>query len=125
MKALAPLALFVMICSCLVAQTQPGAAAPLAEAVDSFNLMAAKDPVGKEQPPLTEDEIVTAIQWWKSNREAMRVADGANFQTFVKIAETRQLPMGWGIEVLSGLLDDGRSAFGPSAGQDSSLPLSR
>jgi hypothetical protein len=110
-KVRLPFALLLGICARLVAQTQPEAAAPLAEAVDSFNQMAAKDPIGKEQPPLTEDEIVAAIQWWKCHREAMRVSDGPGFRTFVKIAETRQLPMGWGIEVLSGLLDDDPLTF--------------
>jgi hypothetical protein len=35
---------------------------PLADAVASFNLRAADDPVGKLEPPLTEDEIVSSIQ---------------------------------------------------------------
>jgi hypothetical protein len=104
-------ALFFVTCAPLVAETQPKGATPLAEAIKSFDEMAAKDPIGKEQPPLTEDEIIAAIQWWKSHRERMRVSDGGDFHAFVKIAETRQLPVGWKIEVLSGLLDDDPFTF--------------
>lgn len=111
LQCLLPLTLFLASFTRLVAETQPKAATPLAEAVNSFNEMAAKDAIGKQQPALTEEEIVAASQWWKSHREGMRVSDGPDFQAFVKIAATRQLPMGWEIEVLNGLLDEDPFTF--------------
>ena len=36
---------------------------PLAEAIKKFNERAALDRIGREQPPLTEDEVVAAIRW--------------------------------------------------------------
>jgi len=104
-------ALFPVSFTLLAAETQPKAATPLVEAVKSFNEMAAKDPIGKEQPALTEEEIVAASQWWKSHREEMRVSDGPDFHAFVAIAETRRLPVGWKTEVLRGLLDDDPFTF--------------
>src|SRR5438105_5003820 len=101
-----PLVLILVICPLLAAETHPRGATPIAEAVKSFNETAARDPIGRKQQPLTEDEIIAAIKWWKANRERMRVSDGPGFQAFVTIAETRQLPVGWEIEVLSGLLDE-------------------
>ncbi len=88
---------------CVVAQeSKPGVLAPtakpddskgvsLAEAVKQFNAEAAKDRFGKSQPPLTENEVLTAIRGW--DRSSTPASDDV-FATYQTIAETGQLPAG-------------------------------
>jgi hypothetical protein len=77
------------------------AAMSLDEAVRIFNAQAQADQVGKDQPPLTVDEVVGAIRWF--NRNEAPVTD-AEFAAFRKIAETKQLPRGTEFEVLGGFI---------------------
>src|SRR5947207_975432 len=86
------------------ADDKPGNAPLLAEAIDKFNKQAKSDPVGKEQPPLTKEEVVAAI----------RIAQRAAFPTdplygaFKRIADTEELPLNAHFDVLN-LLDGGES----------------
>jgi hypothetical protein len=74
------------------------AAKSLDETIRIFNAQAQADQVGKDQPPLTVDEVVGAIRWF--NRNEAPVTD-AEFAAFRKIAETKQLPRGTEFEVIS------------------------
>ena len=47
----------------------------LAEAIRVFNARAANDPIGKNQPPLTQDEVIAAITWALLNPEKLPVSD--------------------------------------------------
>ena len=58
------------------------------------------DAVGKDQPPLTEDEVVAAIRWWKYRRDEAPITN-AEFEAFQRIADTRSLPPECKFEVLS------------------------
>jgi hypothetical protein len=64
-------------------------ATPLADAVRAFNAEAAEDPIGKTQPPLTEDEVIAALRGIM--RELTPMTDEV-YNTYQKIAETRTLP---------------------------------
>ena len=66
-------------------------ATPLAAAIKAFNERYSSHPIGKDQPPLTEDEVVAAIRWWGTKRNNAPVTE-AEFHEFQKIADTRMLP---------------------------------
>lgn len=76
-------------------------ATTLDEAIRIFNHQAQSDQVGKDQPPLTTDEVVGAIRWF--NREEAPVTD-AEFAAFRQIADTQKLPPGTEFEVLTGFI---------------------
>jgi hypothetical protein len=73
----------------------------LTEAIRIFNLEAQSHPVGKDQPPLTVDEVVAGIRWY--DREDAPVTD-EEFAEFRKIADTRRFPAGTRFEVLDGFI---------------------
>jgi hypothetical protein len=62
---------------------------PLSEAVKEFNQKAQKDPTGKNEPPLSEDEVVAAIRGWI--REQVPASDPV-YNAFQNVAKTKQLP---------------------------------
>jgi hypothetical protein len=64
---------------------------PLADAVDEFNEKAQKDSIGKEQPPLTEDEVIAAIRGW--DQKQTPVSDKV-YKTYRLIADSKMLPEG-------------------------------
>jgi hypothetical protein len=66
---------------------------PLAAAIHEFNQRWGTTKLGKDQPPLTEEEVVAAIEDWKSRRNEAPVTN-AEFADFTQIAETRLLPLG-------------------------------
>jgi len=63
----------------------------VAEAVKEFNQRAQQDPVGKTQPPLTEDELVAAIRGWIPDEHP---GCGPFLASFKKVAATGVLPVG-------------------------------
>jgi hypothetical protein len=63
----------------------------LLEAVKAFNQRARKDTTGKDQPALTEDEVVAAIRGWI--REKVPASDEV-YKVYQTIADTKQLPVG-------------------------------
>jgi hypothetical protein len=65
----------------------------LADAVKDFNQRAQRDAIGKDQPALTEDEVVAAIRGWV--RKEVPAPD-AVYQTYQTIADTKMLPEGEG-----------------------------
>lgn len=60
---------------------------PLSEALVRFNAFAAEHRVGKDEPPLTEAEVVAAIRSQLATLREGRVAN-----TYSKIARTRRFP---------------------------------
>jgi hypothetical protein len=92
----------VMVLVGAVVQEEPKqAGTPLAEAIGAFNVRAAEDKIGKDQPPLTMEEALAAIRWWRFDRKKAPVED-SEFEDFQRIAETRVLPPGAAIEVIRG-----------------------
>ena len=85
------------------------ASTPLGEAVKAFNTEAAKDPTGNEQLPLTEDEVIAAIRFWK--REKDSPVSNQLQDTFKEVAETRKVPANARFEVLKGLDPGGEFLF--------------
>ncbi len=89
------------ICPINAAEPEPNGSTSLADAVKAFNERAAENPIGKKQPPLTEEEVIAAIRWWDFERKKSPVSD-EEYRAFRRVAETRRLPVGWEFEVLTG-----------------------
>lgn len=73
----------------------------LADVVNAFNRQAAEDPIGNDQPVLTEDAVVAAMRWAMLDRKKLLVSD----ETYRKLGEiiaTRSLPKGFDLEKLKG-----------------------
>ena len=73
----------------------------LATAIAAFNAKSLESSTGKDQPPLTEDEVLGAIRL--AERADNRDAPDAQFLAFKRISQTRQLPPKAEIEVLTGI----------------------
>jgi hypothetical protein len=72
----------------------------LADAVKAFNDSRQAQIAGKDQPPLTEDEMIAAIRGWV--REYAPPATDDVYEAFQTIAETRVLPRDAKIQATSG-----------------------
>jgi hypothetical protein len=85
---------FLALAVCNFAADEPRAesSTSLADAVTAFNILAQNRPNGRDQAPLTEDEVVAAIRGWV--RDTTPPATDATYDEFQKIAETRRLPKG-------------------------------
>ena len=68
------------------------ALSPLAAAIEAFNAEAARDEIGRDQPPLTEDEVVAAIRYFEDDSH-MTFIKGA-LDEFRLVAATRDMPSG-------------------------------
>ncbi len=77
----------------------------LKQAVAAFNEKAAKDAIGRSQPPLTEREVITAIREW--NRKYHTVAD-QTYAIYKKIADSEIMPSGSALEFNTRNVHDGR-----------------
>ncbi|MEP6664326.1 MAG: hypothetical protein ABJC04_11755 [Verrucomicrobiota bacterium] len=100
-----------------VALVAPGLAAvshekPISftEAVRTFNQDAKLDPIGKDQPVLTEDAVVAAIRWAMIEREKLQVTD-KTFRQLGEITKSRILPKDFELEVLTGYEPNDEVAF--------------
>jgi hypothetical protein len=62
----------------------------LADAVEIFNAGAKSDRIGKDQPALTENEVVAAIRGW--DRKIRPPASDAVYNAFQKIADKGRIP---------------------------------
>jgi hypothetical protein len=78
---------FVILLICAAAEAQD--TTTLADAVKEFNQKAARNSIGKDQPPLTEDEVVASIRGW--DRKRIPVSDRVYIQYQI-IADTKMLP---------------------------------
>jgi hypothetical protein len=63
----------------------------LADAVQEFNQRAQDNATGKDQPALTEDEVVAAIRGWVRERHP---ATDEVYKVYQTIADTKKLPEG-------------------------------
>jgi len=79
---------------------------PLSEAVADFNSVASRHEVGKHEPPITEKEIVTAIESQLTNLAASAHVKDL-YERFVR---THRLPRGARLDSISG--------SGSSSGED-------
>ena len=62
-----------------------------ADAVKDFNQRAKQNATGKDEPALTEDEVIAAIRGWI--RERVKVEDDV-YRAYQKMADTKTLPPG-------------------------------
>ncbi len=83
---------------------------PLTPAIDAFNERHRSHSIGKDQPPITKDEILTALRVWLTRREKLPVTN-AEFRELEKIAATEQLPPGAELEVLTSFQPDNEWQF--------------
>ena len=91
---------FTGVCPLRAAEPEPDGSTSLADAVEAFNEKALQNPIGKEQPPLTEEEVIAAIRWSDLDRKQLPVSD-EEYRAFRNIADTRRLPKGSEFEVLT------------------------
>lgn len=82
---------------------------PLADAVAAFNAKSAADSVGKHEPPLTEDEIVAAIEAQLPNLDATDEVKSV----YARIARKRRLPKDASLSSVSAY----SSSYGDGLGQ--------
>jgi len=82
----------------------------LAEGIRVFNARAADDPVGKDQPPLAEEEVIAAVRWGLLEPDKLPVSD-KTLETLRKIVDSRELPPGFELEVLTGFEPTDRMGF--------------
>jgi hypothetical protein len=81
------------------AMAGPGGNESLRDAVAAFNERARNDETGKQQPPLTEEEVVAAIRGWI--RERVK-ASGEVYAAYQRIADTGRLPEGAELDFTTG-----------------------
>src|SRR5262245_36952803 len=86
-----PMAVVLVLIAYSFAGAQQGKASTLAEAIGAFNRRAQGDATGKDQPALTEDEVVAAIRGWI--RKQVPVSDEV-YKIYQTIADTKTLPEG-------------------------------
>ena len=77
----------------------------LDDAVRAFNSRYENDAVGKDEPPLSLNEVLAAIHSWDSRRDETPVTT-EDFKRVQRVAETHVLPAGWHFEVLTGFQPD-------------------
>ncbi len=90
----------------VAAETEIPHPATLSAAIQEFNRKAAADPVGKDQPELTEDELLAFIQWMIKNPVPKMMSPAEN-ATLEKIAMSRTLADDAYLEVLTGYENNG------------------
>ncbi|MEQ8787753.1 MAG: protein kinase [Pirellulaceae bacterium] len=74
----------------------------LIDAVRAFNEQYADHPIGRTQPPLTDDEVVACLRWKLG--EAERLGEDSGFLRAVEeIVEQQQLPPGWRLNASTAL----------------------
>lgn len=79
---------------------QAAAQQPLSTALRQFQETAARDPIGRDETPLTEDEIIAAIRRTTRPLVVPEVSPEL-FAAFQRIAATRQLPANAAFESLN------------------------
>jgi hypothetical protein len=76
-------------------------AVPLLDAIGDFNRKYASHPIGKHQPPLTDEEVIASIRWATMERKKSNLGKELNdedFESFRRIAAQRYLPSRWYLE---------------------------
>ncbi|MHB1463371.1 MAG: hypothetical protein ACYC1M_18945 [Armatimonadota bacterium] len=90
----------------VAAETEIPLPATLSAAIQDFNRKAAADPVGKNQPELTEDELLAFIQWMIKNPVPKMLSSAEN-ATLEKIAMSRTMADDTFLEVLTSYENNG------------------
>ena len=92
------LAVAIGITSCAVQSAQSESAQSghievrtLADAVRRFNLKTLSNPVGRTQPPLTDEEVIATIRGWDPSTHPV---SEETFNLYQEIAETGKMPHG-------------------------------
>ncbi|MCY2954854.1 MAG: hypothetical protein NTU53_23225 [Planctomycetota bacterium] len=96
----ATLCLALIIIACGMSRAAEPDTLSLADAVKTFNDRAADDPVGKDQPPLTQDAVIAAVRWSLLDKDKLPVS-AKTLQTLSRIVESRELPEGFKLEKLT------------------------
>jgi len=89
--------------------SEPETTTSLTNAIKTFNAEAATNPIGKNQPALTGEEVIAAIRALKQKQDPL-VSDEL-FRTFKQIAETQELPPNVGFETTTLWDPDGEFVF--------------
>jgi RNA polymerase sigma factor (sigma-70 family) len=79
----------------------------LADAIKAFDEKASKDQIGKDETPITEQEVIAGIR--ASERPKESAVTDKLYNAFKQIAETHQLPPGAALEAIGGSWDPGGS----------------
>jgi hypothetical protein len=90
-KLTMPAAMVLTLIAYPVAGDENGKAATRADVVKEFNQRAQQNATGKDQPDLTEDEVVAAIRGWI--REKVPATDEV-YKVYQGVADTKTLPAG-------------------------------
>jgi RNA polymerase sigma factor (sigma-70 family) len=86
-------------------KAKDGARASLSDAIKALNTKALHNPIGKDETPITEPEVIAAIRAAKRPEDS--VVTDKLFDAFKKIAETKQLPPGAELQAVGGVWDPG------------------
>ncbi len=89
------------------AKAKDEAGTSLSDAIKALNTKAAHNPIGKDETPITEPEVIAAIRAAKRPEDS--VVTDKMFAAFKKIAETKQMPPGAELEAVGGPWDPGGS----------------
>ena len=82
---------------------------PLSTAIADFNTKAAQHEIGRDQPPLTQDEVLAAIML--AEKKQFPEASQHDFERFKAIASTKEIPADGEFEILDGLDPGGDFIF--------------
>jgi hypothetical protein len=88
-KSVISMAMLLALISYTVAEDENRKTSILADAIKEFNQRAQKDARGKDQPALTEDEVIAAIRGWI--REQVPAPDEV-YKVYQTIADIKKLP---------------------------------
>lgn len=83
-----------------LSRSEPGGsdgARSLLDAIGEFNRKYASHPIGKRQPPLTDEEVIASIRWATLDRGKSTRSAG-HLETLRQIAEQRYLPLHWNLD---------------------------
>lgn len=82
----------------------------LADAVKKFNAESAAHPIGKNQPPLTEEEVTAALYWTEMDRKLKDVTD-KEYAALERVAKTGRIPKDADFEVVTGFIPGDGNAY--------------
>jgi hypothetical protein len=99
-----------LMCQTGAGQPSPKESPQLADAIKAFNEKAATDPIGKDQPPITEEEVMAAIRH-SQRPEVDPPVTAELFAAFKQIATTHALPPNAEFEKLTGYDPGGAYVF--------------
>ena len=94
---------------------EQGGDRPLVDAVSEFNHSAWRNGVGRDQPPLTEEEVIAAVSWIVEVDRRTPLADppltADEIATLAVVVKSRALPAGWRLNAISHFQPDADSIY--------------